>query len=540
MNSNINLCGPTTFTNLSLFTTRSDHGYIRAYGNNVTFGAGMKHYKLSGSSTQECYSPVVVMTRNTNGSADYDVTQTQTFTYNSPALAEGMFYIGSENFDNRRHKEDANIILNHADIGSSGTYKLIFAGTNENDSTHIFEKNLNIDVRNATKIGFQGNVKTAALDKSGSNQKIKVLGGLQIITNPTTRFYRMGVSEQLTPYEAITGVDNIVDTAFWVITIPAADRDKIELTATAGTYNVADGYYAHATNNSTSEVIDSINHQLTVPAGDWTVTVDEVAPDYNYYVKNGGTGDGRTPGNPAPSVRYVTNTIYEDGLGANDTANIYVMQRDDVPAANSGTWTSGSAMLTTAWRSDSSMEDAGSKDHACKVIIQSYGEGKNYLSYGYSVGQNRSMLALGPTEFKNIKLIDQRGGYGVIYGQGYSVQFDSDVEFYRTDSNNLALEYAPNFAATAYTNNTNDTTAQQDIIYKAEGRASGDLYVASDNYDNKKHTEDMNIVFDNELIGYVNAFNVWFGGEHSGSSTHTFQKNLNISVDNATKVRFRN
>ena len=66
MNSNINLCGPTTFTNLSLFTTRSDHGYIRAYGNNVTFGAGMKHYKLSGSSTQECYSPVVVMTRNTN------------------------------------------------------------------------------------------------------------------------------------------------------------------------------------------------------------------------------------------------------------------------------------------------------------------------------------------------------------------------------------------------------------------------------------------------------------------------------------------
>ena len=536
MNSNINLCGPTTFTNLNLFTTRTDHGYIRGYGNNITFGTNVKNYKLSGSSTQECHSPYVVMTKSTNSSSTNDVTATQTITFNSPMIAEGMLFITSENYDNRKHKEDANIVLNHADIGSSGSYKLIFGGTNENTSTHTFEKNLNIDIRNATKIGFQGNVKTAALDKSGSNQKVKVNGGLQIMTKPGVKFYNIGVADDISAYAAVTGLNNLT-AEVWVLTVASSDRSKIDFTATAGTYSVAPGYTAMATNNSTGVTVESENGQLVLPAGDWVLSFTTGPRTMNYYVKNGGTGDGKTPETPAPSVSYVSNTMYEDELTVGDTANVYIMQRDDVPAANSGTWTG--ALKTTAYKSDSALEDAGTKAHTCKMVVQSYGDSKNYLSYGYTVGQNRSYSLLGPTEFKNIKLLDQRGGYGAIYCNGYDVVFDSDVVFYKNEDNNAVLAYAPNLVATKYTN-SDDISARQTITYNAQARAAGKLYVSSDSYDGKSHLQDATIILNNEDIGLVNAFNIWFGGEHSNTVTHKFKKNLNISVDDAAKVNFRN
>ena len=47
---------------------------------------------------------------------------------------------------------------------------------------------------------------------------------------------------------------------------------------------------------------------------------------YDYYVGFGGMGDGTDINNPAPSVAAAVDTINTNGLTANDTANIYIVQ----------------------------------------------------------------------------------------------------------------------------------------------------------------------------------------------------------------------
>ena len=525
MNSNINLCGPTTFTNLNLFTTRTDHGYIRGYGNNITFGANVKNYKLSGSSTQECHSPYLVMTRNTNNDSAYDVTTAQTLTLASPMIAEGMLFITSENYDNRKHKEDANIVFDNADIGSNGAFKLIFGGTNENTSTHTFEKNLNIDIRNAAKIGFQGNVKTSALDKSDSNQKIKVNGGLQIMTKPGVHFYNIGVADDISAYAAITGVNNIIDTSFWVLTVASADRSKIDFTATAGTYSLSPLYSATATNSSTGATVESVGDSLTVPAGDWSISFARKPATVDYYVQYGGTGDGRTIGSPARSVKTAIASMNADGLTAGDTANIYILSSSGV--------SSGSHTLTP-WGIAGDPEQT----HTAQIVIQGY-EGRQWLAYGS--GMNSNINLCGPTTFNNLNIFTTRTDLGYIRAYGNNVTFGSNMKFYKLDGSSTRECYSPALVMTRHTNSEPeyDVTATQTLTYNFAAAAEGMLYIGSEDYDKRKHTEDANIVLDNEGIGSSGAFKLVFGGTHVNNTTHTFEKNLNIDIRNATKIGFQ-
>ena len=82
----------------------------------------------------------------------------------------------------------------------------------------------------------------------------------------------------------------------------------------------------------------------------------------DYYVKNGGTGNGKTVLDPAPTVAAVIDTINNvDNLTAIDIANVYIMQRDDI-----GT----DATKFTAWTA------YGTKDvpaHTAQLVVQSYG-----------------------------------------------------------------------------------------------------------------------------------------------------------------------
>jgi hypothetical protein len=103
----------------------------------------------------------------------------------------------------------------------------------------------------------------------------------------------------------------------------------ISFTDKAGTYTVKEGYSVLAKDVDGTKYY-SENGVLTLPAGDYNVDVGRKPITKDYYVINGGTGDGTSPETPAATVADVVTYMNKvDQLVENDTANIYIMQRSD-------------------------------------------------------------------------------------------------------------------------------------------------------------------------------------------------------------------
>lgn len=524
MNMDVVLGGPTTFNNLNLFSGSSRQIY--ANGNSLTFGTNVSFFKLSGSSIANAYMPNVSLTKYV---ADTLVTKKQTVTYNCSGIAEGKLYIPSSNYDGQSHTQDFTLVLNNSQLGSHSAhcFNIQFGGGHVNAATHVFNKNLNIQIKNAAKVAF--------LNSTGA-QSVSVLGGFQIMTNPTTTFAYpdgWGSLSNLTSLSADQGT--------WVLKV--AQQNLISFSETAGTYNIDPEYIATATNIDNGLVVKSSNNQLTIPAGNWDITFGVKPTERNYYVISGGTGDGRTPETPAPSIRNVAATIAADALKAGDIANVFVMQRSDWNAAPA----SGTKRTNiTPFRSTASNEVSSAPTLPCNMVIQSYGSSINYLAYHDVAGFNLDYSIVAHTEFKNINLLCQRWTYNNIVGNGFSVKFGDQVYFSKIDANWTGSTpenaYAPRIVMTKYIEGFQEVFSnKQTIEYATAGISDGYLYITNNNYtDWGWHTQDANIIFNHKDIGGVNPFIIQFGGSHTNATRHRFMKNLNINIKSAAKVRFTN
>ena len=122
--------------------------------------------------------------------------------------------------------------------------------------------------------------------------------------------------------------------------------------------------------------------------------VANAATTPNYYIKNGGTGNGKSAETPAADLDTVIKQINADGLAAGDTANVYVMQ--DATCNTAGNAHGMAYMMSTAGTLTT---------HTAEIVVQSYDESANYLTFSNTLGTQQAINLAGPMSIKNIKIV---------------------------------------------------------------------------------------------------------------------------------------
>ena len=501
INQVIHLGGPTDIDSIMLVSNRGawqDEFYICGY--DFTLGSSVSFGQVSGGSTSVSYDHMGAISANGwyAGTGPYDKEVNINFLA-SQAIAQDTydgFTFGNvyDRASTSIYNKDVNVTFDNKGLGGTRTYPIYFRGTN------TFNRNLNLKVVNATNITFTG---------AG---EITVAGGVQLLTNATTVY----------PND-LAGIAAFADgTKFYKIVADSTIFDYIDFTKTAGTYAISGDKQAMAI-NADGEMILSEDGILTVPTGEWTVSVYVAPKSVNYYVKNGGTGDGKTAETPAATIADVMNTIAADDLSINDTAIINVIEREDWDAAP----VDGVHNMPSL--------GGASVNVTPKVVIQSASEdAKAHLAMNPNVTSRH--VDFGESFiFRNIVLVATGAKNTEYYFNGNSVKFESTVEFAHIDGSYaggaLGASYA-DISANKYIASGN--VANKQTIEIEAPLKSGTISIPANNFNAYSHTADLSYVLDNKDI----SVNIAFAGGHSNAVTTNFTKNVNINVKNANTVNF--
>ncbi len=482
--------GPTTFKNITLVGLRSDYDGIALCGHDVIFGAGTKYGRIAnyGDWDGTVASPFPGLNTSLSQGFVKETYGGQTVVFEneySGADKNRGLYINGKGACKATYTDDVNLIFNNSKIDLA-----VYWGNGNVNGPTYFEKNFNIMVKNAKNI--TNNVGSATVD---------VAGALQIIVNSATGW----VGD-------VDTFENVTKGAYWFITNNSGLGDILGFTATAGTYNVREGYTAVATNDATGEKVTSADNSITLAEGKWTVTAIKNPEVKNYYVINGGTGDGRSLTAPAPTVYDVIKSINADGLIAGDTANVYIMQRPD--------WNKSAGVLVgktaatpapkhemTAWAPNGSTPDS----HSAQLVVQAYNAGVDtYLTFTDKLGANEFMVLAGPTVFKNIRIVSCRNYYASIELAGNSVTFGEGTVYGKIDND----EYAGTASA------WNGKVTSYDALNVATGTYSVKTTV----------NKEVNVVFENEYTTLNKNTSVYM--DTTGISTNVYNEDYNFILNN--------
>lgn len=282
--------------------------------------------------------------------------------------------------------------------------------------------------------------------------------------------------------------------------------------------------------------------------GDGTMTarfVETGAREKDYYVKYGGTGNGKSPETPAATVADVVNTINNiDGLTKGDVANVYIMQSDDwdygkgtLMVGNNGSNNAPEHHITT-WGPGSAYFG-----YQATLNVTSYDpENPSYLAATPKLGDNNRMVIGGPTNFSNIYIVDMRYGYRELATNGYDVIFGEGTIFAHANCDEYgsykAWDGVINSAGTsnicvgnAYTaNNGAGGTVVFENAFTNRGGSRG-IHISSPTTISNTFTEDVTIVLDNPAIDT----NIYWGVAKEGVAVN-FGKNLNFIVKQARVI----
>ncbi len=291
-----------------------------------------------------------------------------------------------------------------------------------------------------------------------------------------------------------------------------------------------------------------------------TVAAAEKVTDY--YVGYGGTGDGSSLENMAPTVAKAINTINSNGLVAGDTANIWIVQ--DITAIERKSESSPTHNLA-AW--------GGKVSHTAKIVVKplSSNQSKNkdiptYLAMATKVGAIDQLIIGGPTEIDGLELIHCANEFGfeyryVITANGFDLTIGSNVtysvfSYNRTTGVNWTgstwnandkvfsdLVVKDNFPITTIDDEGGDTPEEAAVFEKPftltlckdvsfAGHAF-DLSGFNPGYVTFK--EDVNFVYNTDSYRpYVRL-----GTAKDGVGVVTYEKNLNVKLPVATKIAFK-
>ncbi len=515
--------GPTEFKNIRMVSAANEYRYIQTNDYDVTFGTGVIYgYIPYGAFTGTVSNRNMLGTYIGSASATEAVTDSINLTFKNKLSCNGT-----------KHGY-VNLIRTNPKRTYFNSYNVIFDLTAGSGCTRIrlgdskattFENNLNINFKTANSFGFY---------RASSYGSFTVNGALQIIKNKDAQFGNLA-SETTTSivddpnFRIDTQSGVTVNGGVWYITNNTDNNDFISYTDIAGTFNIAQGCEAIAT-DSIGNVFYSDNGVLVLAEGEYTVEEYFPPKTKDYYVINGGTGDGRTSDTPAGSVEAVLASVNEDLPNSQDTANIYIMQRADW-----NTSVDKSAIHNiTYWGTDGSVPK-----HKAKIIVQSYGNTVNYLAYNSKAGYSRSLNINGPTEFKNIKIVCNTYEYQYIYTYDNDVTFGSGVSygtmpngaFTGTVSNRNMLGTAIG-SSTATVEETETINLNFENKVGCNGTAHGYVYLARAN-PKKTYTSSYNINFDLE------PNTSWTRIRLGDSNATVYENDLNLSFKSANSFGFR-
>ena len=514
------ISGPTTFKNITIVGLRSDYDGISLCGHDVTFGSGTKYGRISNYTSWDGVvdSPFPGLATSMSQGFVKNTYAAQTVVFENDfcgASANRALYINGNGACKATYTEDVNIVFNNSNIECA-----VYWGNGNVNGPTYFEKNLNVMVKNAKSIN--NTVGKASVD---------VAGALQLIVNSST-----GWNGDVNTFE------NVTKGSYWYITNASGLGDILSFTATAGTYDVRTGYTAVATNDETGEEVTSADGSITLVAGKWTVAASKDPEVRNYYVINGGTGDGRSLSSPAATVYDAIVSINADGLIKGDTANVFIMQRSDWNAS-AGVMVGGSYGAVpheiTAWAVDGATPPA----HSALLVVQAYDSNVDtYLTYSDKLGQNTFLVLAGPTVFQNIRLVSQRGYYTQMELAGNSVTFGEGTKYGKIDND----EYAGTASAWNGKVNSYDALAtstgtyskmatvneEVNVVFEngyASANKNSSVYIDTTGISTNVYNEDYNIIINNK-----NAAPTVYLGNAGSAGSSTFNKNLNFVVRDAT------
>lgn len=328
-------------------------------------------------------------------------------------------------------KEDVNFVYN------TDSYRpYVRLGTAKSGNGVVtYEKNLNVKLPVATKIGF----------KAGS-RKVVVKGGLQLITNENVL---NGFTANDYPFSnfvsnAYTDDTFTTNSKYWVLETAEANTKYIDfISGQTGRFAIDKSCKATAT-HSDGTTFDSIDGVLDLSAkpGDYKVTFQkEAAKIFDYYVKFGGTGDGTSVENAAPTVTAAIATMNTLNLNASDTANIWIMQNNLTDI----TCNSDKSHNMVYW--------GGYTEHSAKININAY-EGNTYsggvientlLSISNAINQQGSLKFGGPTVINDVQLVYTSGSNfnseskALLNFNGKDVTIGKDAKFAYINANGNTL-----------------------------------------------------------------------------------------------------
>ena len=161
-----------------------------------------------------------------------------------------------------------------------------------------------------------------------------------------------------------------------------------------------------------------------------------------YYVKYGGTGDGRSYDSPIGTIAGVIGAINADGHTAGDNVTVYLVPTGNEPTKEQLNITKATEGISAPVVQDTSLGfisfQAPNVAHSATITYTTYNydaetDNKMILANGNSVssGNNRDgsahMYISGPSVFKDLYIIDLRmdGSAWDFYGQTHDVTIEN-------------------------------------------------------------------------------------------------------------------
>jgi len=490
--------GPTTFKNIYLVHNNNQYGVILMHGNSVVFGENVRFGKINtytagGSCTlNETYSTAI----NTGAiMASETYTEEVNITFNSNYVSQYHYscpfylYMGTFHNGSYTYKEDMNVIFDNSE-SEHNVYFGVHSGRTGNTT---FEKNLNFNMKSGKSLTFL----------EGTGTGTVTADAIQVIMSGDS--YIGGIST----FANVTATKGI-----WEIKNTTGNSDIISFTDTAGTFTIAEGEKVTITDEDGNEYLYSGN-TVKLPAGDYTVSTYVEPTVASYYVLNGAdaANDGLTPETPVPTVYDAIVKINASELTSSDTANIYIMQRED--------WNTDSKVhYMTCW-SNHDRDNSGwgwiynVPEHEVKIVVQAYNydpENPVYLTVGPNLGDGGRMGIGGPTTFKNIT-ITAEDYQGWIEIRGNDVKFEDTAKFARYSNYNYSSGWNGTFEAVK----------------------SLPMYTAQHNVTDT-YADNVEITFENEYVSAedIDARNIFVGANSAG--TFTYNKNLTLNFINSNSA----
>lgn len=509
---NLSIYKDVTFRNLVLVGTCRD-SWMFFNGNDINFENSVEFedaYNWAGGNFNTTSGPLMA---TTNYIADTTFSA-QNIKINALLNNGGTLSIPSNCYHSLKYTDNLNITLDNARIGQTKPFVFSFAGYHANPFTATFEKSININIKNATSVEFKSGA------NSNQQQFVDVKNGINVLINS-------GVNHNATSLFDITSITD--DTPIYIIENGTNNADLIGFTNTKGKFSVSENE-VYAVNEQGTRVFPE-NGMLTLTQGKWSVFRYRLSTGKDYFVINGGTGDGRNELNPAPSVVAAINSINEDGHTKEDTVNVYIMQRSDynvTPTDNKH--------FMTYWSENGELPSA----HSARIIVQPYDPTiTTNLVYVSTLGAIHEVIHLnGPTTFKNLRISNVRGGENKeIYTHGCDYTIERDVTFGSLKSGDATVQHSyGDFFITSNWNGGETYNKEINILYKTPTLAGSTIYIgnARSAAGVTTYKKDVNITLDNANLGShaTISYPITFSG------CNYIDKNLNIYIKNADKVHF--